>query len=137
MCEPRPLVWLIRGEVPFLKQQQLSLTRPLKEKKQKQKLCFPSDLFFIISSSRSKVGPQSYLRMRPERCPFLLQSPFCQSDQYVCVRGFRALGRQSSWSSLPQRERRHTKVDQKLFKISPGKATRQQFAFMVCGRTDV
>lgn len=38
---------------------------------------------------------------------------------------------------LRERERKHNKVDQKLFKISPGKATRQQFAFAVCGRTGV
>lgn len=35
------------------------------------------------------------------------------------------------------RERMPNKVDQKLLKISLGKATRQQFAFAVCGRMRV
>lgn len=44
---------------------------------------------------------------------------------------------EAEFPDLRLQERTHNKVDQKLLKISLGKATRQQFAFAVCGRMRV
>jgi hypothetical protein len=131
---------------PFPETRQLSPTHPLKTKqnktkkqKKKKKLRFPSDFFFIINSSRSKPvqsGDPSELLYNVTRTLSTFFSSLPSAEVISMCPGLPCAG-EAEFLDLCHRERRHTKVHQKLFKISPGKATRQQFAFAVCGRTGV